>query len=64
MTHTTRLILTRRQGQALYIGDDITVTIVGAHGPVKIAIEAPPEVSIERDDMKKTKPKGEYQYER
>jgi carbon storage regulator len=46
------LVLTRKPGQSIRIGDDITVTVVGVddRGSVQIGITAPREVPIVRDD--------------
>ena len=51
------LILTRRPGETIRIGDDITVTIVriGTH-QVGIGIDAPTHVQVLRDDAKRTAP--------
>ena len=46
------LILTRRVGETILIGDDITITIMGIKGnQVRIGINAPKGVDIARDDM-------------
>ncbi|MDF2529834.1 MAG: carbon storage regulator [Gammaproteobacteria bacterium] len=43
------LILTRRVGETLIIGDDITMTILGMKGnQVRIGITAPKDVSVHR----------------
>lgn len=46
------LVLQRKVGQALFIGEDIKVTIqeIGAD-KVKISIEAPKEISILREEL-------------
>ena len=46
------LILTRKRGQALYINDDITITVreVG-NDNVRLAIDAPKEVKILREEL-------------
>ena len=46
------LILTRRVGESLMIGDDITVTILGVKGQqVRIGVEAPREVAVHREEI-------------
>lgn len=43
------LILTRRVGETLMIGDDVTVTVLGVKGnQVRIGINAPKTVSVHR----------------
>lgn len=46
------LILTRRVGETLHIGDDITVTVVGSQGDqVRLGITAPDDVAIHRSEI-------------
>ena len=52
------LVLTRRPMESLQIGRDITVTVAEIRGPiVKLAISAPADIQIVRDDAKKTEPR-------
>lgn len=46
------LVLTRKPGQSVYIGDDIKVTLHGIRGnQVRIGIEAPSSVKIYREEI-------------
>ena len=46
------LVLARRVGEALMIGDDIVVHILGAKGnQVRIGIDAPKDVSVHREEI-------------
>lgn len=46
------LVLTRKPGQSLYIGDDIKITLHGIRGnQVRIGIEAPSSVKIYREEI-------------
>lgn len=46
------LILTRRVGESLVIGDDINIIILGVKGnQVRLGIEAPDHVSIHREEI-------------
>jgi len=46
------LILTRRVGEALMIGDDIVVTILGVKGNhVRVGIKAPKDVGVHREEI-------------
>ena len=46
------LILTRRIGETLIIGDDVVITVLGVKGnQVRVGINAPKEVSIHREEI-------------
>ena len=46
------LILTRRVGETLMIGDDVTVTALGVKGnQVRSGIDAPREVAVHREEI-------------
>lgn len=46
------LILTRRVGETLMIGDDVTVTVLGVKGnQVRVGVSAPKEVSVHREEI-------------
>lgn len=46
------LILTRRIGEALYIGDEVKVTVLSVkNNQVRIGIDAPENVAIHRDEV-------------
>lgn len=46
------LILTRRVGETLMIGDDVTVTVLGVKGnQVRIGVRAPKHVSVHREEI-------------
>ena len=46
------LILTRRNGEVLKIGDDIDVTVLGVKGyQVRVGINAPRDVAVHREEI-------------
>lgn len=53
------LILTRRIGETLVIGDNIRVTVLGSKGiQVRIGVEAPKETSVDREEVRERKEAG------
>ncbi len=50
------LILTRRTGETLRIGDDVEVTVMAVNGSqVRIGIKAPRNVSVDREEIAERK---------
>jgi carbon storage regulator len=48
------LILTRRAGQSLYVGDNIRITVLGIQGKqVKIGLDLPETMTVYRDEVYK-----------
>jgi carbon storage regulator len=46
------LILTRRVGESLMVGDNVTVTVLGVKGnQVRIGVNAPKEVAVHREEI-------------
>ncbi|MGQ8366425.1 carbon storage regulator CsrA [Glaciecola sp. 1036] len=46
------LILTRRVGETLMVGDNVTVTVLGVKGnQVRIGVNAPKDVSVHREEI-------------
>ena len=48
------LILTRRPGESLYLGDDIRITVLGMQGKqVKLGLDVPAETTVNREEVYK-----------
>ena len=46
------LILTRRIGETLMVGDDVTITVLGVKGnQVRIGVNAPKDVAVHREEI-------------
>ena len=46
------LILTRRIGENLMVGDDVTITVLGVKGnQVRIGVNAPKDVAVHREEI-------------
>lgn len=46
------LILTRRIGETLMVGDNVSITVLGVKGnQVRIGVNAPKEVSVHREEI-------------
>jgi len=53
------LVLTRRAGEVIIIGDDIKITVMSINGQqARIGIDAPKEVSVDREEIYKRKQVG------
>lgn len=50
------LIFTRNKGQAFMVGDDVTIRVVSIRGEnVKLSIEAPREIAVDREEIRRRK---------
>lgn len=46
------LILTRRIGERILIGDDVSITVLGVRGnQVRLGVDAPAEVAVHREEI-------------
>ncbi|MGV6859666.1 MAG: carbon storage regulator CsrA [bacterium] len=46
------LILTRRVGETLMVGDDVSITVLGVKGnQVRVGINAPKDVPVHREEI-------------
>lgn len=48
------LVLTRKAGQTLVIGENVRVTVLSVKGnTIRLGIEAPKEVSVQREELRR-----------
>ncbi len=53
------LILSRKPNERLLIGDDIVVTVLEVQrGTVRLGVEAPPAVAVDREEIRRRKLEG------
>ena len=46
------LILTRRIGEALMVGNDVSITVLGVKGnQVRLGIDAPKDIAVHREEI-------------
>lgn len=46
------LILTRRVGETLMVGDEVSITVLGVKGnQVRIGVNAPKEIAVHREEI-------------
>ena len=56
------LILTRRVGEAITIGDNINITVLGMQGnQTRLGIDAPKDVAVHREEIYEKMQRGEPQ---
>ncbi|HDY90486.1 MAG TPA: carbon storage regulator [bacterium] len=46
------LVLTRNEGQSILIGDDIEITILKSGSSIRIGIDAPPDIPVDRSEIR------------
>lgn len=47
------LVLSRKRGQVIVVGDDVRITVVEVdRGKVRLGIEAPPGVAVDREEIR------------
>ncbi len=53
------LILTRRIGETLCVGDDVTVTVLGVKGnQIRLGVNAPKTIAVDRAEIRERKVKN------
>ena len=56
------LILSRKQGEKIRVGENIILTVVGIErGKVRIGFEAPKDVEIDREEVRESKNRERYE---
>ena len=59
------LVLSRRKGEAVVIAEGIRVSVVSiSHSRVRLAIEAPMDIAVDREEIYKAKREGDWGAER
>jgi len=47
------LVLSRRVGETIVVGDDVRITVVAVQGKkVRLAISAPPDIAVDRQEVR------------
>jgi carbon storage regulator len=50
------LVLSRKQGQSIYIGDNVRITVIVIDSEkIRIGIDAPKDVSVDREEVRRAK---------
>jgi carbon storage regulator len=50
------LVLTRHDGERIFVGDGIVITVIAAqHGKARIGVNAPPDMTIDREEIRRRK---------
>lgn len=59
------LILTRKPHESIYIGDDIKVTVMECkNGSVRLGVDAPPEIIVDREEIRVRRNSDEWDHDR
>ncbi|QDV30281.1 Carbon storage regulator [Planctopirus ephydatiae] len=58
------LVLSRKQGEQICIGEGVTLTVVSVHGDrVRLGIQAPREVTVDRQEIRQRKIEEQSEWE-
>jgi carbon storage regulator len=50
------LVLSRKQGQSIYIGDNVRITVIVIDSEkIRLGIDAPKDVSVDREEVRRAK---------